>query len=234
MAINQFQMTGDVHVIVRAIGNVAINGTDYIANEVIASFTGDVSVNFGSTQSVARTDTTQLARNDVYADTLSIIPKILNDGVYNLISKRIAGDVLVPVIVTKTSNASGAIYLNSEVSNTSFIIKNTTGTILSGYSVDATTGTITGLSANTEHKLYYYEVKTPLTSVTFEGAILPYVKMELVGKGNVNNETKSFLIEIPKVQINGSPQLNFDNSSIINIILNCNIINLDIVKMYYY
>ena len=234
MAIKQFQMTGDVYVIVRSIGNITINGTNYIDNEVIASFTADVNVSFGTTNSTATTSNTQLARTDTFAQDLTVIPKILNDGVYNLISNKLSGDISVPVISSKTSNASGVVYLNSAIDSSFLIIKTTNGDTVTGYTVDNTTGTITGLANSTDYKVYYYEIKTPLTSLTFEGVQLPYLKMELVGKGNINNETKSFFVSIPKAQIDGSPQLNFNNSSIINIILSCNIINLEKVTMHYY
>lgn len=234
MAINQFQMTGDVYVIIRAIGNSTINGTNYLANEVITSFTGDVSVSFAELTSIVNTAKTELARNNVYANDVTIIPKQLNDGIYNLIGKRLTGDVSVPVIASHTTNASGEIYLNAEMDSSFLIIKNTAGAIVTGYSVDYEAGTITGLANTTEYKVYYYQVKTPIASLNFEDVTLPYVKIELVGKGNINNETKSFLVNIPKAQINGAPQLNFNNTSIINILLNCNIINLNAVELYYY
>jgi hypothetical protein len=234
MAINQFQMTGDVYVVVRSIGASTINGTNYTDNEVIASFTADVNLNFGTTDTVATTSKTQLARTSTFAQSLTVVPKILNDGVYNLISNRLTGDISVPVITTKTSNGSGAIYLNSEIDSTFLIIKDSNNSKVTGYSVDNAAGTITGLSNDTEYKLYYYEIKTPVTSLQFEDIAIPYVKMELIGKGNINNENKGFLVTIPKVQVDGSPQLTFNNTSIINVVLECDIINLDKVTMHYY
>ena len=234
MAINQFQMTGDVYVIIRAIGDSTINGTNYLANEVITSFTGDVSVGFAELTSIANTAKTELARNNVYANTVTIIPKQLNDGIYNLIGKRLSGDVSVPVITTQTSNGSGEIYLNTEMDPDFLIIKDLQGTIVTGYSTDFAAGTITGLANTTDYKIYYYQIKTPIASLNFEDVELPYVKIELVGKGNINNDTKSFLVIVPKAQINGAPELNFSNDSIINILLNCNIINLNAVELYYY
>jgi len=234
MAVNQFQMTGDVYVIIRALSNTTINDTAYLANEVITSFTGDVNLSYAELTSVVNTAKTELARNNVYADSVTIIPKQLNDGIYNLIGKRLTGNVSVPVITTQTSNGSGEVYLNTEMDSSFLIVKDTAGTIVTGYTVDYVAGTITGLANSTEYKIYYYQVKTPIASLNFEDVELPYVKIELVGKGNINNESKSFLVVIPKAQINGAPQLNFNNSSIINILLNCTIINLNTVELYYY
>lgn len=234
MSINQFQMTGDVYVVVRSIGNSNINGNNYTNNEVIASFTADVNLNFGTTNTLATTSRTELARTSAFAQSLVVIPKILNDGVYNLISNRLSGDISVPIIVTKTSDSSGVIYLNSAIDSSFLIIKDTNASTVSGYTADYSNGTITGLSNSTEYKLYYYEIKTPITSLQFEDIAIPYVKMELIGKGNINNEGKSFLVTIPKVQVDGSPQLTFNNTSIINVILECDIINLDKVTMHYY
>lgn len=234
MAINQFQMTGDVYVIIRAISAGAINGTNYQANEVITSFTGDVSLSYDELTTVVTTAKTELARNDVYASTITIVPKQLHDGLYNIIGKRLSGDIAVPVITSVTSNSSGQVFLNTEMDDVSLIIKNDSGAIVTGYTVDYAAGTITGLANSTAYKIYYYQSKTPIASLTFEDVTLPYLKIELVGKGNINNESKSFLVVIPKAQINGAPQLNFSNDSIINILLNCNIINLNAVELYYY
>jgi hypothetical protein len=236
MAIKQFQMTGDVYVIIRAINNTAINGINYQVNEVITSFTGDVSLSYNELTSVVTTAKTELARNNVYASDITIVPKQLHDGIYNLIGKRLSGDILVPVISSQKTNANGEIFLNAQISPEGFIIKDSQGAIVNtaAYTVNLNDGVITGLSSEVEYKVYYYQIKTPLASLNFEEVAIPYVKIELVGKGNINNQTKSFLVVIPKAQINGAPQLNFNNDSIINILLNCNIINLNVVELYYY
>lgn len=234
MAINQFQMTGDVYVVIRAIAAGAINGTTYEANEVITSFTGDVNLNYDNVGTIANTARTELARNDVYASSMTIIPKQLNDGMYKLIANQSSGDISVPVIATETSNASGQIYLNAEIDPAFLIVKDSSGSKVTGFTVDNVNGVISGLSNSTEYKVYYYKVVTPLSSITFEDVTLPYLKVELIGKGNVNNDTKSFLVVVPKAQINATPSLNFDNESMVNIILDCLIINSDSVQIHHY
>lgn len=234
MSINQFQMTGDVFVIIRTIAQCNINNIAYQPNEVVTSFTADVNVNYTDISSSVRTNKTELSRNDVYADSLQIIPKQLNDGVYNLIGKRLSGNVLVPVIKSYESDGSGAIFLNAEISNHFFLIKDSSGDIVTGYTVNHTDGIITGLTPETDYKLYYYLIKTPIASLTFEDVVLPYLRIELVGKGNINNETKSFLVNIPRAQINSAPQMAFNNSSIINVALLANVINIDEIELHYY
>jgi curved DNA-binding protein CbpA len=234
MAINQFQMTGDVHVVIRSISAGTINGVTYEANEVITSFTGDVNLNYAEVRSVANTRKTELASNDTFANNLIIIPKQLNEGIYKLIANQKSGDISVPVISSETSNSSGEIYLNAEIDPAFLIIKNTSGQKITNFTVDNENGIISNLSNSTEYKVYYYKITTPITSLTFEGVVLPYLKIELIGKGNINNETKSFLIVVPKAQVNGAPQFSFDNSSIVTVLLECNIINLDAVSIHYY
>jgi hypothetical protein len=73
MAINQFQMTGDVYAILRAVAPCTINNVSYVANEVITSFTADVAVNFVDVNSLARSDKNLLSKNDVFADSLNIM-----------------------------------------------------------------------------------------------------------------------------------------------------------------
>ena len=78
MPINQFQMTGDVNVIIRAIAPTTINGITYQTNEVITNFTGDVVVSYNDVTATARTNKNELAKNDVFANSMQISPKIMN------------------------------------------------------------------------------------------------------------------------------------------------------------
>jgi hypothetical protein len=236
MSINQFQMTGDVSVIVRTIAPTTINGVAYQAKEVITSFTADVTVNYTDIETLIRTEKNQLSKNSVFADTIQIIPKQLNDGVYNLIGKRLTGDISVPFIRTATSNSGGSIFLNTEISPKDLIIKDSSSAIVNpnSYSVDVENGTISGLTAETEYKIYYYAIKSPIASLTFENIALPYLRLELVGKGNINNESKSFMVVVPKAQVNSAPQMNFTNSSIVNVILSATVINLADIELHYF
>jgi hypothetical protein len=234
MSIKQFQMTGDVYIVFRALTNCNINGNNYVSNEVITSFTGDVSIEYTDLTSVITTNRNQLAKNEVFSDSMTIIPKHLNDGLYDLIGKRIGSNVDVPFIKTFKSNSSGSILLNTEFKDGSLVIKNENGDVVSSYSANSETGVITGLGNETDYKLYYYVTKPTEASLNFEDINIPYIKIELLGKGNINNNTKSFMVIIPKVQINSAPQMSFDNESIINIILNCNIIGTDKIELHYY
>lgn len=235
MAINQFQMTGDVSAIIRAVAPCTINNISYDTNEVITSFTADVAVDFVDSNSLARTDKNLLSKNDVFANTLNIIPKQLNDGLYNIIGKRLSNTIIVPGIKTYTANGDGDIYLNLELDSSFLAVKNPiTGALITGYTVDYPNGIITGLTADTDYKVYYYAKHDSITSLSFENIAIPYVKIELLGKGNINNESKSFLVNIPKVQINSAPRMSFDNSSIVSVILQCDIINSEEVELHYY
>jgi hypothetical protein len=234
MAINQFQMTGDVSVILRSLAPTTINNISYIKNEVIASFTADVAVSFVDVNSSATTNKNELFKNDVFADSLSILPKQLNDGIYNIVGKRLSSSIIVPGIKTLTSNDQGEIYTNLSLDDNFFMVRDSAGDIVTGYTVDYPNGVVSGLTADTDYKLYYYASHTSITSLSFENIQIPYVRIELLGKGNINNESKSFLVVIPKAQINSAPRMNFDNSSIINVILQCNIINTEEIELHYY
>jgi hypothetical protein len=234
MAINQFQMTGDVSVILRSLAPTTINNISYIKNEVIASFTADVAVSFVDVNSSATTNKNELFKNDVFADSLSILPKQLNDSIYNIVGKRLSSSIIVPGIKTLTSNDQGEIYTNLSLDDNFFMVRDSAGDIVTGYTVDYPNGVVSGLTADTDYKLYYYASHTSITSLSFENIQIPYVRIELLGKGNINNESKSFLVVIPKAQINSAPRMNFDNSSIINVILQCNIINTEEIELHYY
>jgi hypothetical protein len=234
MAIKQFQMTGDVYIVFRAIADCNINGRNYLNNEVITSFTGDVTINYTDLTSVITTNKNQLAKNEVFSDSVTIVPKQLNDGLYDLIGKRITNLVDVPFIKTMTSNENGQILLNTEFKSGSLFIKDQNGDVISSYTADNETGVISGLTAETSYKLYYYVTKHTDASLNFENINIPYIKMELLGKGNINNVSKSFMVIIPKAQINSAPQMSFDNESIINIVLNCTVINTEKIEIHYY
>jgi hypothetical protein len=234
MAINQFQMAGDVNVIIRALGATTINGSSYRANEVITHFTADVTISYRDNTAVARTDKTELAKNDVFANNMTIIPKQLNEGLYNLIGKKLPSNTISPIIKKETSNNSGSILLNRTLDD-SFIMLKKDEIEVTGYTVDYPNGVISGLEEDTEYRVYAYQViSETISSYSFENIPIPYVMIELVGSGNINNLTKSYLIRVPKASINSAPQLNLDNESIVNIALDVNILNSDDVQLHYY
>lgn len=234
MSINQFQMTGDVFVIIRALAPSQINNVHYNVNDVITSFTADVTVDFNDVMSSARTNKTELSKNDVFANSLTIVPKQLHEGIYNLIGKQLNNNIKVPGIKTFTSNSEGEIYTNLTLNESFIAIKDSSGDAVSGYQVDYPNGIISNLIEDASYRVYFYSNQSSITSLSFENIQIPYVKIELLGKGNINNESKSFLVNIPKAQINSAPQMTFDNSSIINVILQCSIINSNEVELHYY
>jgi hypothetical protein len=234
MSINQFQMTGDVNVIIRALGPTTINGSSYIAKEVITSFTGDVVLNYNDVASVARTNKNELAKNDVFANSMRIIPKQLNESLYNLIGRKLPDNTIVPVIKKELSNENGIILLNRML-NDSFIMLKKEEVVVSGYTVDYANGTISGLENETEYKIFAYQaVDKTIASYSFENVPVPYVMIELVGKSNINGAGKSYLIRIPKASMSSAPQLDFTNDSIINITLDMVILNSEDVELHYY
>lgn len=234
MPINQFQITGDVNVVIRAIAPTNINGITYQTNEVITNFTGDVVVNYNDITAVSRTNKNELAKNDVFADSMQITPKIMNEGLYNLIGKKLPSNTKAPLIKKETSDAEGKIFLNRTLDDSFFMVKKDLQTI-SGYSVDYESGVISGLDADTEYRISAYQIiPQTVASYSFENMPLPYFMIELVGAGNINNVSKNFLLRIPKVNINSAPQLNFDNESIVNVMLTANIINSQELELHYY
>jgi hypothetical protein len=234
MPINQFQMTGDVNVVIRAITPTNINGITYQTNEVITNFTGDVLVNYNDINTLARTNKNELAKNDVFADSMQITPKIMNEGLYNLIGKKLPSNTKAPLIKKETSDPTGSIFLNRTLDNSFFMVKKDSQTV-SGYTVDYATGIISGLEADTEYRISAYQIiSQTVASYSFENMPLPYFMIELVGAGNINNASTNFLLRIPKVNINSAPQLNFDNESIVNVVLTANIINSQELELHYY
>ena len=234
MPINQFQMTGDVNVVIRAIAPTTINGIAYQTNEVITNFTGDVVVSYNDVTATARTNKNELAKNDVFANSMQISPKIMNEGLYNLIGKKLPSNTKAPLIKKETSDTEGKIFLNRTLDD-SFIMVTEDSQIVSGYTVDYETGIISGLNADTEYRISAYQlISQTVASYSFENVPLPYFMIELVGAGNINNVSKNFLVRVPKASINSAPQLNFDNESIVNVILTANIINSNELELHYY
>lgn len=234
MPINQFQMTGDVNVVIRAIAPTKINGVTYQTNEVITNFTGDVVVSYNDVTAVSRTNKNELSKNDVFADSMQISPKIMNEGLYNLMGKKLPSNTKAPLIKKVTSDEEGKIYLNRTLDDSFFMIKKDLTTV-SGYTVDYATGIVSGLEADTEYRVSAYQlIEQTVASYSFENVPLPYFMIELVGAGNINNASTNFLLRVPKASINSAPQLNFDNESIVNLILTVNIINSEELELHYY
>lgn len=234
MPINQFQMTGDVNVVIRAITATTINGTTYQPDEVITNFTGDVVVSYNDVTSIARTNKTELSKNDVFANSMQIVPKTLNDSLYNLIGKKLPSTTKAPLIKKETSDANGFIFLNRTLDSSFFSIKEGTQNI-TNHTVDFETGTISGLDINTEYRISAYQIiAQTVASFSFEDVPLPYFMIELVGAGNINNESKTFLLRVPKASINSAPQLNFGNDTIVNVALTVNVINSQELELHYY
>jgi hypothetical protein len=234
MSINQFQMTGDVNVVIRALAPTNINGVTYQTNEVVTNFTGDVVVSYNDITALSRTNKNELAKNDVFANSMQISPKIMNEGLYNLIGKKLSPITKTPLIKKETSDEEGKVYLNRTLDDSFFMIKKNLQTV-TGYNVNYETGIVSGLEANTEYRISAYQsIEQTVASYSFENMPLPYFMIELVGAGNINNTAKHFLLRVPKASINSAPQLNFDNESIVNVVLTVNIINSQELELHYY
>jgi hypothetical protein len=226
---NAFNMTGEVNVIIRAIKEASINGVNYIANEVISSFKGEVLMDSSQFQTDIATDKNLLSFFKANANAIGIKPRSLTPEIYKLISVKGTNDFYVPSIRTVSSNASGVVYTNATINNV--IVKNSVGNIVTAI-VDETTGVISTLEPTTEYKIYMGILKEGV-SYQFDNSFLPFVQIELIAEGNINGITGHCYIKIDKASLSSSPRFNFNNQEVINVDLLFKIINEEALMVYY-
>ena len=96
-------------------------------------------------------------------------------------------NVYVPVKESITTDSSGTVFLiRVPFQSKGVIIKDSTNTNVTGYTVDYTTGQITGLANSTTYTAYYYFQDISLVGFTLKEVRTPYFKIEIIGEATKN------------------------------------------------
>lgn len=220
-----YETSGNVIIIIRALQQTNLMGVNYAAGDVVTVFENAYfSLNFENNNKVI----TQGAKNMLNYNTMNldrvvIEPKSLTHTAYNFIAAKYydTGNILVPVKENIASDSSGNVFLNFiPVNSKPLFIKNSDKVNVTGYSVDYTTGQITGLTANTNYICFYYRQEERLVSYDLKEASTPYFTIEILGQNNINNVSRQMLINIPKASIDIKTMMDFKDEQITAIQLN--------------
>jgi hypothetical protein len=215
----QFESSGNARILIRALSEVTLLGVTYAANDIVASFEqAYFSLNFSSNnKSITKSPVTILNYNQMNIESINIEPKNISYSHYNFIGTNKIPDetIYVPIKESITADVSGSVFFTRTPTNLkSVFIKNDQLVNVTGYTVDYTTGQVTGLTANTTYTAFYYYQDVSLISYELDKASTPYFLIEITGMNNVNGISRYMFIEIPRASIDIQPTLTFTQDNL--------------------
>jgi hypothetical protein len=214
-----FESSGNASIVIKATSSINILGVNYVEGDVVAIF-DNAFFNLGfrnNNKGITQGAKNLLNFNTMALDSIEIEAKSLSYSYYNFIAvnKIHDQDFLAPVKEKINSDENGMAFFNRIPSNSKPVfIKNTNLENQTGYTIDYTTGQITGLAANENFISFYYYPEVSLVSYGLEKVETPYFKIEITGENNVNGISRFMFIEIPKASINIQTTLNFTQNNL--------------------
>lgn len=235
----QFDNAGNVTILIKAAAPMDLLGVSYQEDDVVAFFDNayfDLQF-INNNKAVTRGPVNLLHYNTLALSTITIMPKSTSHSTYNFIAARKSQDAnfYLPVKETITSDANGVAFFTRIPTNQKAVyIKNSTTRVnVTGYTVDYSTGQITGLGASTSYLAFYYGSDVELISYSLEEVKTPYFKIEVLGENNTNNITRKSLIVIPKASIDISTLLEFKQETLAAVELKFSIVDGQATIVYY-
>jgi len=215
----QFESSGNAQILIRATVPTTLMGISYAANDIVALFDNAYfELSFkNNNKVVTQSPMNILNYNTMTIDRIRIEPKSLSYSHYNFMStNRIIDETIyVPVSEKLKTDASGIVFFTRIPVNTKPVfIKNTSLVNVTGYTVNYTTGQITGLSALANYTVFYYYQEIGLISYELEKVETPYFKIEITGDNNVNGVSRKIFLEIPTASVSIQPVLSFTQDNI--------------------
>lgn len=205
---------GNVQILIRTTDPVTLMGINYAANEVVAVFDNAYfSLNFqNQNKNITKGPINILNFNTAALESIDIDPKSLGYNYFNFIAsaKSAEQNIYIPVKESITTDGSGTVFLiRVPVELKGIIIKNSLNVTVTGYTVDYTTGQITGLGNTTTYTVYYYFQDISLIGFTLKEVRTPYFKIEIIGENNINGISRNMLIQIPRASLDITTVLDF-------------------------
>jgi hypothetical protein len=214
-----YESAGNVTIIIRALHQTNLMGVNYEAGDVVSVFENAYfSLRFANNnKQITQGSKTILNYNNMSVDSIMIDPKSLTHTAYNFLAANYnnSGNILVPMKENIVSDQTGLVFLNYIPTNQKkLFIKNDARENVAGYTVDYTTGQITGLAANTKYICFYYRVEEKLSTYNLKEVQTPYFEIEITGQNNINNVSREMLINIPKASIDIAALMEFKEEQI--------------------
>jgi hypothetical protein len=233
-----FESAGNVTIIIRALQQTNLMGVNYQPGDVVSVFDNAYfSLKFNNNnKTITQGALNRLHYNSMILDTVIIEPKSLTHSSYNFIASKYkdTGNIYIPVKESISSNQAGTSFLNFvPTQDKTVFIKDQNKANISGYTIDYTTGEITGLTQNTNYICFYYRVEELLISYDLNEVSIPYFSIEIIGQNNINNISREMLITIPKAAIDINTMMEFKEDQITAIQLNFIVIDGNAAINYY-
>lgn len=208
------ESSGNVTIMIKAIQATNLMGVTYQPGDVVALFENAYfSLQFNdNNKPISQSSKTLLHYNIMSLMKVMIEPKSLTHTAFNFLAAGFTntGTINVPIKEQISSDNSGNAFLNYIPTNAKpLFIKNSDKQNVTGYTVDYTTGQITGLAVDSNFLCFYYYQEERLVSYDLKEVSTPYFLVEITGQNNINNVAREMLITIPKASIDVSTLMEF-------------------------
>lgn len=230
--------SGNVNIYIKATNNITLMGINYAAGEVVATFENAYfALNFtNQNKTITKAPVNILAYNVMAVESLEIEPKSLSYSYFNFISTSKSADqnIFIPTKESFTTDNSGTVFLiRIPIQSKGVIIKNSTNTTVTGYTVNYNTGQITGLANSTSYTGYYYFQDVSLIGFDLKQITTPYFQIEITGENNINGISRFMYINIPRASIDITTVLDFKNDMLVAPEMRFKIIDGEASIIYY-
>lgn len=215
----QFETAGNALILIKATAAINILGVNYQAGDVVAYFENAYfNLTYTSTnKAITQGPVNLLNYNSMALDRIQIMQKTLDYNFFSFIAAKKTQDtnIIIPVKETITSDGSGVVFFTRIPLNTKPVfIKNSSNVNVTGYTVDYSTGQITGLANSTTYTAYYYYQDVSLIGFELTKIETPYFKIEISGENNVNGISRFIYIDIPRASIDMQMLLDFSKNNL--------------------
>lgn len=210
----QINSSGNAKIIIRTLNSIDILGVSYAANDVIAYFdkTNFNIVFQNANKNIDQGSKILLNYNVMSPKTITINPLGLNHSILNFIAAEKASNIniAIPAKEDLLTDINGSVFLKNIPLQTKEIYVKDVNRLNKTFSVDYTTGVISGLTASSSYTCFYYYEQANIATYKIDKISTPYFSIEIIGQNNINDISRNMLIFIPKVSINIMPTLNFE------------------------
>ena len=204
-----YPLTGTVDVVFRAYSQFTLNGKTYDAGEPVAYIKDtEASLMYGGHEKTATSVKNLTAFTDTFPESVVIDANVFKDAILKMFAEPINEPFIeASKLVFVTTDSNGDVYLDNNIVN--IYIYNESMTKITSFSVDNTTGLVSGLTADTNYYIDYSVKKEQFSGYGLKTVFLPYLTIEMKGTTSVAGAAKSFLVKVPRAKLNMTPSFLF-------------------------
>jgi len=213
----QFENSGNALILIKATAPINLLGISYQTGDIVAFFENAYfNLSYSNVNKVITQGPINLLNfNSMALDRIQIMQKTLDYNYFNFIAAKRSVDQNTPIPVKEsiTTDNTGTVFFTRVPLNTKEVfIKNSSNVNITGYTIDYSTGQITGLANSTTYTAYYYYQDVSLIGFELNKVETPYFKIEISGENNVNGVSRYLLIDIPRASIDMNMLLDFSRN----------------------